>query len=317
MLDRITILNLADYKLPLEGKVFTGDIDLDLVRGEINFVDPRIPDLFKLLNNSFKASRWGLFRYSSDTLREEMSYLFNLDFKNKEEFINISIQFSGRYRYVALIDSGFFSESENNCIFQEKIETIDTDEVILEYNYLDDVINVNRGSFNEIPLSRLQRKQEYDLKLEIEVMNKFYNSFVFLDWRTQFSPTPNLTNIRGQLQNLFKLNEDYIWKIWEEYMPTLDLGFEKVIKDSVLFSCEEGKEPIYLPASCFGTGAITLFKILPVLTLKDRTIIVDNECSYFSELHPILKRHLLHNILFPEIEVERELLLYEHEGVLL
>ena len=129
-----------------------------------------------------------------------------------------------------------------------------------------------------------------------KVLEELRNSFVYLDWSSEILEGTSLRTIRDRLEGIYNLSEEYIHDIWSKIIPTLDVGVDRVDEDNILVTVS-GDKVMPMSLDCQGTGAKMLFRSLPVLMIDNKTIFISNKCSEFCELHPILKRHLLEDVL--------------------
>jgi len=285
MIDKIVLDNFQDFKT-VTGKVYSGRVEVDLIPGKINKVDPRVPRFFNYLNNLLQLTSWG------SPISPRISSIDGMVFKDREEFLTVEITFSGTYKYTLQLDSGYYTENSEGGIFLETLENMAGQE-LLRYSFLDEMWEKDKvPNIKHQPLVNFgEAAWEYQ-----HILEELRNSFVYLDWSSEILEGTSLRTIRERLQGIYKLSEEYVYNIWSKIIPTLDVGVDRVDNDNILVRLGEDK---VLPMSldCQGSGAKMLFRSLPVLMLDNKTIFISNKCSYFHELHPILRRHLLEDVL--------------------
>lgn len=290
MIDYIEVKNIADLEIVF-GKKYTDDIDVVIEPGKLNRVDPRVLYVLEYLYHAIVLATW-----SSPQQHLGVSGFGAFKFKDKQDLLSITISFSGKYKYMISFDSGYYSEDPGGGIMSESIET-STKGVILEYNYLDELwIDGKRPTTKCQPLVNFGEKAF----LYQDILKELKDSFVFLDWSSNLMEGTMLRTVRERLELVYNISSKYIHDVWEKWMPTLDLGFDKIEGDSILIESKTNNKYFEMPLVNCGSGAQMLFRALPILLLPNRTIVLNQKCSRFPELHPILKRHLLENILYNE-----------------
>lgn len=290
MIDYIEVKNIADLET-VSGKKYAGDIDVIIEQGKLNRVDPRVLYVLEYLYHAVVLAAW-----SSPQRPLGVSGFGAFKFKDKQDLLSITISFSGKYRYMISFDSGYYSEDPGGGIMSESIET-STKGVILEYNYLDEL-----WKDGKMPTTKCQPLVNFGEKafLYRDILKELKDSFVFLDWSSNLMEGTTLRTIRERLSSVYYISNEYIQNVWEKWMPTLDLGIDKIEGDSILIRSKTNDEYFEMPLVNCGSGALMLFRALPILLLPNRTIVLNQRCSTFPELHPILKRYLLEDILYNE-----------------
>ena len=232
----------------------------------------------------------------------------DLKFKDPEDFIEITISY-GSYIYHVMYDSGYYTESNRICIFSESINTAAGNE-IANYNYLDELWEGNKsvqpGRLRTIPLDGISWKN--GLQMTIDAVMEFRNSFIIADWSSRLNDSATLRTVRDIIQSKYGLEKEYIHGVWSKLMPNLGLNIDRVDGDTILVGTREGSL-MQMPLDCCGSGAIMLFRALPLLMLDDRTVVINNSCSKFCELHPVLREALFEQILFGNGDAKNRMIL--------
>ena len=285
MIDKVVLDNFQDFRT-VSGKVYSGRVEVDLTPGTMNRVDPRVPRFFNYLYNLLQLTSWG------SPISTRVSNIDGMVFKDKEEFITIEITFSGSYKYTLQLDSGYYTDCDGGGIFLETLENLAGQE-LLKYSFLDEMWEKDQvPHVKQQPLINFgQEAWKYQ-----KVLEELRNSFVYLDWSSEILEGTSLRTIRDRLQGIYNLSEEYVHEIWSKIIPTLDVGIDRVDEDNILVTVS-GDKVMPMSLDCQGTGAKMLFRSLPVLMIDNKTIFISNKCSEFYELHPILKKHLLEDVL--------------------
>lgn len=272
MLNKLTIKGYNAYDC-ITGKDYSGPIEINFKEG-INYVDPRVLHILKLLNTSLRTSIG---------VRGKIGLGANTDTSNG---INIKLQYNEVNYYELILIKDINTTDNSLCVLSE---SLGNGVFTKTYDYLiegwDNKIPVTRN----IPIISLFNNQE---------LHELSHSFTYLE-EDKNPHYRTLDQLRRHLNNYYNVPIRCIDEAWA-MMPTLDLGIKKIEvgvgKDNAYID-ESGKNEFKIESlSMLGSGANLLLWLLPILLQKDKTIILSSRLCSFTELHPILVKHLI-NIL--------------------
>lgn len=272
MLNKLTIKGYNAYDC-ITGKDYSGPIEINFKKG-INYVDPRVLHILKLLNTSLRTSIG---------VRSKIGLGDNTDISNG---INIKLQYNEVNYYELILIKDINTTDNSLCVLSE---SLGNGVLTKTYDYLiegwDDKIPVTRN----IPIVSLFNYPE---------LHELSHSFTYVEGEKN-PRYHTLDQLRRYLNNYYNVSIQCIDEAWA-MMPSLDLGIKKIEvgvgKDNAYID-ESGKNEFKIESlSMLGSGANLLLWLLPILLQKDKTVILSSRLCSFTELHPILVKHLI-NIL--------------------
>lgn len=268
MLDRLIVKGYS-YRDYFTGKTYSGPIDITFKKG-INYVDPRAIDILSILYKSIHSGSFGL---------ENSSGYIDLGDNNTTD-IYISLQYNEVNYYELILSSGL---SDNLCVFRESFKN---SVITKTYDYLVDGWDDGKvPPTRTIPLAFL---------LPYTELLNLSNSFTYLDKEDHDMLTFNyrLSHLQRRLIEYYNVPTDCINIVWSEIIPKLGLGIEHIdVVGGKIYMDSEKKHEASL--NMIGSGANLLLRILPILFQKDKTIIISKTGCNFTELHPMLVKHLI------------------------
>lgn len=272
MLNKLTIRGYDSHDC-ITGKDYSGPIEINFKRG-INYVDPRVLHILKLLNSSLRTSIG---------VKGKIGLGTNIDISNG---INIKLQYNEVNYYELILIKDVNATDNSLCVLSE---SLGNGVLTKTYDYLIE------GWDNKIPVTRNIPIVSLFNNLE---MHELSHSFTYIE-ENKDPRYHTLDQLRRYLNNYYNVPIQCIDEAWA-MMPSLDLGIKKIEvgigKDNAYID-ESGKNEFKIESlSMLGSGANLLLWLLPILLQKDKTVILSSRLCSFTELHPILVKHLI-NIL--------------------